>query len=125
MDSNKIKKIILVLAFGGAIYMLGSWALEGDVKDIESVPKGKTVWVKCSNPACGSSYEMNLREYYKQVEQKFVVTQIPPINCKNCGKESIFRAVKCKKCGEVFSPPAGRDQCPKCGFSETEGPAQQ
>ena len=125
MDSNKVKTIIMILAFGGAV-LIGLWAWKsrsGSIKDIDSVPEGETVWVKCSNPACGASYEMPLKEYYKKVEEKVAFTSVPPIDCEKCGKESVFRAIKCESCGEVFFPYAGsetiRDQCPKCGFSKT------
>ena len=126
MASNKVKTIIIILAFGGAV-SLGLWAWKSDnTADIGSVPEGKTVWVKCANPACGASYEMALKEYYIKIEEKVAFSSIPPIDCEKCGKVSVFRAIKCKSCGEVFFPNAGskaiRDQCPKCGSNQTDGP---
>lgn len=125
MDSNKVKMIIIISAIGGAV-LVGSWARKGRTKGIGTVPDGETVWVKCSNPACGASYEMPLKEYYTKVEKKVAYSSVPPIDCEKCGKESVFRAIKCKSCGEVFFPNArssdGMNKCPKCGSIETDNP---
>ena len=126
MDSGKkVKTIIAILAFGGAV-LLGLWAWKsgaGNTAGIGSVPKGETVWVKCANPACGASYEMALKEYYMKVDEKVAYSSIPPIDCEKCGKVSVFRAIKCKSCGEVFFKSKSgtvRDKCPKCGSNLTE-----
>lgn len=128
MESNKVKMIIIILALGGAV-LIGLWAYKtrsGNIADIKSVPEGETVWVKCSNPACGATYEMGLKEYYQKVEEKVAFRTIPPIDCEKCGEESVYKAIKCKNCGEVFFPYEGskdiEDKCPKCGFSETDSP---
>ena len=125
MDSKKVKTIITILVFGGVV-TLGLWAWKsrgGNSAGIGSVPEGETVWVKCSNRACGASYEMALKEYYMKVDEKVAYSGVPPIDCEKCGKESVFRAIKCKSCGEVFfKSRAGRLQCPKCGSNQTESP---
>ncbi len=130
MDSNKVKGIIIILALGGAVSLWLWWrSHSGIIAGMDSVPAGETVWVKCSNPACGASYEMNLKEYYKEVGKKVSYMRVPPIKCKKCGKESLFRAIKCKKCGYVFFPYEGsatiRNKCPKCGFIQTGSPQQE
>ncbi len=50
----------------------------------------------------------------------------PPVVCKKCGEQSVFRAEKCQNpdCGIVFLrgsvPGDFADRCPECGRSETE-----
>jgi ribosomal protein S27E len=126
MDSGKkVKTIIIILAFGGAV-LLGLWAWKsrvGNTAGIGSVPEGKKVWVKCAKQACGASYEMAMKEYYMKVDEKVTYSGVPPIDCEKCGEESVFRAIKCKSCGEVFfKPRAGGVQCPKCASKETDSP---
>jgi predicted RNA-binding Zn-ribbon protein involved in translation (DUF1610 family) len=98
-------------------------------ENLTSIPdlKGEMTWVKCNNPACGISYEMAMRDYYQLVDtkQRETGSVSPPIACKKCGEESIFRAVKCEKCQAVFLYVFGgiedyADRCPKCGFSKLE-----
>ena len=90
--------------------------------------RGQQTWVKCSNPDCGEEYEMDKAEYFKQVEEAARanpgVEPPTPIVCKKCGEESLYRVVKCAKCGKIFfygSAGAGdfADRC-KCGFSQIE-----
>ncbi|MHC4325619.1 MAG: hypothetical protein ACYSUX_15235 [Planctomycetota bacterium] len=114
MVTNKRKIIILVLGFGGAVYMFGSWMLKGNVEDMQSVPEGKTLLVKCAASDCEASYEMNLKEYYRQIDLKMATTSVPPIDCTKCGKPSIYKAKKCGNCNEAYF--TVRDKCPKCGM---------
>ena len=104
MDSDKAKTIIAILAFGAAI-LLGFWAWKsraGNTAGMGSVPEDETVWVKCSNKACAASYEMALKDYYMKVDEKVTYSGVPPIDCEKCGKASVFRAIKCKSCGQVI-----------------------
>ena len=42
-----------------------------------------------------------------------------PAKCEDCGEYKCFRALKCKKCNEIFIVEKPRDKititCPKCG----------
>ena len=101
---------------------------------ISSSPEGtglnvfedQMTWVKCTNPDCGATYQMNLKEYYEFMKENSVDLNVPPMDCKECGEGSVFRAVKCEKeeCGEVFLHGAKRgdfvDRCTKCGHSKME-----
>ena len=93
---------------------------------IESIPEDSTMWVKCDNPKCNAKYQMNQREYYKFVTENTGPADLyaPPMTCKECGEQSVYKAIKCPKCGEVFySGAAGKrikDTCPKCGFSKKD-----
>jgi hypothetical protein len=86
-------------------------------------------WVKCRK--CNQSYEMSLKEYFKEQEEKARANPSPmpialPLKCQKCGQDGITKAFKCEnpQCGEVFfanSVPADfEDRCPKCKNSATE-----
>ena len=88
--------------------------------------QGEVVWLKCTNPECKASYEIDKYEYYKWAEanRNPMALSDPPMACKQCGKNSAYKAIKCEKCGEVFFAGEAKsdfsDRCPKCGFSEVE-----
>jgi predicted RNA-binding Zn-ribbon protein involved in translation (DUF1610 family) len=85
---------------------------------------GEMMWVKCVNENCGAEYQVDKADYFKFVEQNAVGTTTPAMKCKECGEESIYRAVKCEKCGHVFLRGLVRgdfaDRCPKCSHSTIE-----
>ena len=84
------------------------------------------IWAKCRE--CGAEYETSKRDYYEYLERRNLenpnLAETPGLVCKECGKESIYRAVKCPKCGHVFfrgtSGEDRPDRCPECGHSQTE-----
>lgn len=88
--------------------------------------KDKTTWVKCRNPACGAAYQMNLKEYYEYVQKHADYRSLlpPPLICQECGEPSVYMAVKCPKCGDIFErgivPADFADRCPNCGYSQIE-----
>lgn len=88
--------------------------------------KDMSTWVMCRNPACKASYEMNLKEYFEYMEKHADPrsSRPPALACKKCGRKSVFRAVKCEKCGLAFergSVPADfADRCPQCSYSKIE-----
>jgi len=100
------------------------WTRKGSEKGIKSLDPTKSTWLKCNNSECGHEFEMNLREYFKylqdNVDPATMVT--PPIVCPKCGEEACFRAAKCNECGHIFfmNSVAGtfKDTCPKCGYSQ-------
>ena len=88
--------------------------------------KGQQIWVKCNNPDCGAEYEMDKAECFRQIEEKMRpgMSQAPPLVCEKCGEESLYRAVKCAKCGKTFFFGAVGtgdfpDRC-ECGYSQIE-----
>jgi hypothetical protein len=89
--------------------------------------KGQMIWVKCQNDKCNAEYQMDKADFYKTEEDlRYTRTNQPgyiPLTCQKCGKETIYRAYKCDKCGTVFFEAAGGDQyypdlCPKCHYSK-------
>jgi len=96
---------------------------------IESIDPGRMTWLKCTNPDCGAEYEVSLRSYLTFVEENIQGMSAPPMVCEQCGEESVYRAVKCEKCGLVFLrdsvPNDFSDRCPECGFSKIEDKRKQ
>ncbi len=99
----------------------------GNSGGIGSIQSGDVRLVKCNNPACQATYQMSSKDYILQLREKVKnnpMAQNPPLVCKECGQESLYRAVKCEKCGEVFFyrsvPGDFSDRCPECKFSKME-----
>jgi hypothetical protein len=103
----------------------------GSGTGIDSIPDEKMTWVKCNNPSCKAEYEMSEKEFFKEMEGRFnpMARTTPALTCKECGKDSLFRAVKCPYCDTVFFrdsvPNDLFDRCPKCGKSATEESRKQ
>jgi len=94
---------------------------------LDSIPKDEMIWVKCANEECGAEYQMNRRTYFKSLRESPYFEDYdvdPPLICKECGKASIYKAMKCEKCGGVFFPVSVSkdwgDRCPACGYSKIE-----
>jgi predicted RNA-binding Zn-ribbon protein involved in translation (DUF1610 family) len=93
---------------------------------IEDIPSSDMVWVKCLDPNCGAEYQMRKRDYFQYLvnHQDPMSIMAPAIVCNKCGKETVYRAEKCAKCGLVFRrssiPHDFADRCPECGYSSTE-----
>ena len=95
---------------------------------IDTLKRGTMIWVKCSNPDCGAEYQMDLVDYHKALKENMSAESFstPPIRCRVCGKNSVYRAIKCEKCGLVFFYGAVRgdypDKCPRCGHRTLSQP---
>ena len=92
--------------------------------DSESTVESGDIQMLCS--ACGHSFTFSSQEYNEILKsniQKRGSARGGIFDCPNCSKAAAQRALKCTKCGNVFSPDWGKendypDRCPKCGFSE-------
>jgi len=103
-------------------------------RGIEDLPRGTMMWVKCANRECGAEYEIDQVDYFLfmeehegEVEEDGEGEEIAiPMVCEKCGKQSVYKAIKCEnpECGEVFFagtvPEDFEDRCPECGFSKIE-----
>jgi len=126
MEESKKKPVMVGIVVGclvlaGVITLITRSGGSGSTSQF----KGQPMWVKCNNPDCGAEYEMDTKEYFDYVREHTRGPSIPPLPCKQCGEESVFRAVKCEKCGHIFiygASGAGDfgDRCPECGYSKTE-----
>jgi len=116
--------IVICLLVAGLVIFSGRSGGSG----IDSISEDEQVWVLCTNKACGATYQMGKKQYYKEVEEKAKestgMMMMPLLTCKECGQDKVTEAIKCEKCGEVFIKGASRgdfpDKCPKCGHSKTE-----
>jgi len=114
--------VCLVLAV--VIFVISRSGGSGGLADME---RGELIWIKCNNPNCGAASQIDKVDYYAQIEDRMrenpMSLQVPALVCQECKENSVYRAVKCPKCGEMSSygrPGDFDDRCPKCGFSEME-----
>ena len=90
-----------------------------------SIKRGELMWVKCSNPDCEVEYQIDRKDYFDFLGEHMMGDTEPPMVCKECERESVYRAVKCEKCGLIFFRGAVghgdfADRCPECGYSKEE-----
>lgn len=129
MEESKKKPIMIgVIVVCLALALLITFGRRGGSGGIADISPEEMMWVKCNNPDCKAEYEMGKQAYFKYVEEHMdpMAMVAPPVVCKECGKESVYRAEKCQNpdCGIVFFrgsvPNDFADRCPECGRSETE-----
>ncbi len=126
MSKNTIYILIIIVCFIGAGVLAYTFIFSSGGPQISD---DEMTWVKCNNPACGAEYEMGKRKYYEEAQEKANANPIamttPALTCEKCGKNSIYRAIKCENCGNVFIEGISgaadlSDRCPKCKQSATE-----
>jgi len=136
MEESRKKPImiaVIVVCLGAAAFITLRGSGGGDALD--DIPDDAMVWVKCNNPSCTAEYEMNEKEYYKQMREQPSdpdAPSAPPLTCEKCGKPSLYAAIKCANpaCGIVFFKGAAgsndfEDRCPKCRISKMEEDRKQ
>jgi len=76
--------IVGCLAAAGIITHRG---MRGSYRGIETIKRGQSIRVKCNNPDCGATYEMDKRDYFEQLEKRTgQVTSVHPAILKSaCG----------------------------------------
>ena len=125
MEDSKKKPIMVVvvlvcLGLAGAVTYMSRTESGG----AESLERGEMMWVKCNNPDCGAEYQIDTKDYLMYIQEHMKGMSTPPLVCKECGKKSVYKAVKCGKCGLIFFSGTVSediaDRCPECGFSKTE-----
>jgi len=129
MEEGKKKIIMFVIimaclvAAGIITYASRSRSTGG----IESIKRGaETVWVKCRNPDCEHTWQMDKRDYFEYLRKhrEPMAMTAPPVVCPECGEESGYRAEKCENCELIFErgsvPRDFADRCPKCSHSAIE-----
>lgn len=94
-------------------------------KGLDSLESGQMIWVKCRNTDCGAEYQVDKKEYFRQIEElRRGPMEVILALCEECGQESISRAEKCENCGLLFFMGSVHndftDRCPECGYSKTE-----
>ncbi|MBL7185171.1 MAG: hypothetical protein ISS70_02510 [Phycisphaerae bacterium] len=114
--------IVVCLGLASAIAYMSRPKRSG----LDSVPRGQMIWVKCRNPDCGAEYQIDNKDYWEYIEKHRnpMLLSAPSLICRDCENKSVFRAVKCEKCGLIFFHGTVHgnfaDTCPECGFSKME-----
>jgi len=126
-DSRKkpimIGVIVVCLIVAGLVTFARRGGSGGGINDI---PDDKMTWVKCNNPSCNAEYEMKDKDFYEAMKGRFnpMARTTPALTCEKCGKDSLFKALKCPYCSTVFFkegvPGKIFDFCPNCKKSATE-----
>jgi hypothetical protein len=126
MDEGK-KKLIMVVVVVVCIVaaiIITVKTHSGSSHGVSGIERGHMVWLKCRDPNCGNTWQMDMKDYYEYVDKNIVGAAVPPITCPKCNQKTGYEAVKCEKCGYVFEIGASRtdytDRCPKCGYSAEE-----
>jgi len=124
---RNVVMIVIVIVCLSLATVLTLMTLPGRrTKDPLKAYKGKKIWVKCKNEACGAEYQVNQKFYFEYIKDNIepMSTEAPPLICEKCLQKTVYRAVKCPKCGKVFfydiKSKDFPDRCPECNFSETE-----
>jgi len=130
-DSTKKSVMIVVIvvclvAAAAVTYMSRSRGGGGTSSPLVS----NTVWMKCTNPDCNAEYEVSWKEYQaKERSTPYTMMGSMAIRCDKCGKNSVYRAEKCEKCGLVFvkkpAPPGFTYVCPGCGYKKPEAAGEK
>jgi len=118
------KKVLMIVVFivclAAAVFLFMKFG--GGSGDIPHEAYAEMQLVLCRNPECGASYEMTTAEYIERMRERPVGPETPALICKECGEASVYKAIKCPKCGAIFEYGSLRpaDKCPECGYSEME-----
>ena len=121
---NTVYAVVIVICIVGAVVVFIS--RRGGNKGMNQLSDTEMTWVKCMK--CNQSYEMGLKQFYRESQEKLQNRSGQPIalplTCQKCGQDGIRKAFKCAKCGEVSFensvPNDFPDRCPKCKNSATE-----
>jgi phage FluMu protein Com len=133
MQEKQLKIALIVslaltglLVLGFIIESLGG----SDSDNVIEVTRAEDIWMLCDNPDCGAAYKVSKEEFRELMESKGPIMLGPGVMsrltflCKECGKETTHRGMKCPKCGKLFVkeyvPGYFADRCPACGYSARE-----
>jgi ssDNA-binding Zn-finger/Zn-ribbon topoisomerase 1 len=126
-DSKKKPIMIAVIVVCLILAVVITFATRsGDTGGIDDLKRGVMFWVKCSNPDCEHTWQMDRKDYFQYLRdhQDPMSMAAPAIVCEECSEESGYRAEKCGQCGLVFErgsvPHDFADRCPECGYSNVE-----
>lgn len=132
MEEGKKKSIMLAIVVV-CLVIAGIALLATREKDFDlGSVRGEVALLMCEDENCGATYEIDMADYFNQLKKRQKETGAigtPALFCKECGKETIYRAIKCPKCGEIFFRGTVEDdyadRCPKCKYSKIEESAKQ
>ena len=133
MEENAKKTLLIVVAIAciAAAGVITYKTMGGSTASSQPTSK---IWVKCNNPKCGNEYQISAKEYTDFMmsnggPRQFIMSGAVPMKCPKCNEDSVFKAMKCEKCGKVFFPGTvegkAEDTCPGCGYSPSTAPAKK
>ena len=132
MEENAKKTLMIVVAVAclAAAGIIAYKTMGGGTTAGQPTSK---IWVKCNNPKCGYEYQITAKEYTDFMmshggPRQFIMSGAVPMKCPKCNEDSVFKAMKCEKCGKVFFPGTvegkAEDTCPGCGYSPSTAAAK-
>ncbi len=119
--------IVVCLVLAGAVTYFRTVGAREDLSGFA----GQMIWVVCTNTDCGVQYSMDKQVFYEEAKKKGKGYAVRALTCKECDEDSLYKAIKCEKCGEVFFKGAVmkegvfEDTCPECGHSELKAKQQK
>ena len=124
MDEEMKKKVAIGIAVGCIVIAAAITIITTRGGSSGGPESGGQVQFLCINPQCGYAFESSGEELDKLKSEGIAMAEMPPLKCPKCGQNSVYAAIKCGKCGNVFIPNYENaeeyDKCPKCGFSKKE-----
>ncbi len=124
---KSVSVTIIVVCLILALVSFYKFILSPGSSRYEGISSTDMTWVKCKS--CSAEYQMKIRDFYEEIkantDPKMVIVT-PGLKCKECGKNTVYQAIKCSNpaCGIVFFkgsvPRDLEDRCPKCKQSATE-----
>ena len=125
MDEDKKKIIMIAAAVGCVVLAVGiTFFTSGG-----SSKSGSTGDIPMLCDSCGAVYEIDrdeFREEMRKLGPQMMMMRGPVVlQCKECGEQAAYRAMKCPECDEVFvlgdaEDEQYQDRCPECGHSDIE-----
>jgi hypothetical protein len=128
MEQSKKKPIMIGVIVVCVVLAVAITLMRSSEKSgLDSISDSEKTWVKCSNPDCGAEYQIGTKEFFKKIQETMdpnAPARTPALVCQKCSKISVYRAVKCEKCGKMYFPGVASkqfpDKCSECGYSKTE-----
>ncbi len=114
--------VVCLVAAGVVTYVTRSGGKTG----LDAVKRGQMIWMKCGNSDCEAEYQMDLKDYYEDIQDRWrpMMMGPPPLTCNECNEDSLYRVEKCPSCEVLFQKGSVEDdfadKCPECGYSQTE-----
>lgn len=123
---NKTTSVVIIIVCSAvAAFSFYKYILSPGTPGQADISSKVNTWVKCKS--CQAESQMKLQDFYDALKENTdpsVVIVTPGLKCKECGKNTVYQAIKCPNCGTVFIkgsvPRDLEDRCPKCKYSETE-----
>lgn len=126
MDEGKKKMIMVVIIVAciiAAVVITVATQKGGGDGGIDTIKGGKMLWIKCRDPKCENTWQMDNKAYFEYIEKNRIGMTVPALECPKCKGKTGYLAEKCEKCGTIFERAVTNDyadRCPKCGYSAME-----